>query len=514
MSDNSSRLMLIEPPFYRLSNPRYSLNKLPLGLGYLAGAVRKNTSWDVCIYNSDFAANSKPMKLQHLVGKGFDNYLRQLNDLDSEIWKEIAKTVIDYNPQVVGLTAKTQNFVAATNIATIVKRINPEIKVVLGGPCVSTWGKNVLERCADIDLAVSGEGEETLVELLDKIEGGLDITQVKGTIVRDGDDCVTNAARPFIEDLDSLAYPHEAAEDCLKDYEQYPKHSFQYIFGSRGCPFNCKFCGSRYTWSRKARLRSADNVAREIALLQQKGLTHVQFDDDTFGIKPSYIIELCQAIKEQAPGITWSCEIHVNLVNDKLVSAMKDSGCNAMQVGIESGNNDILKQMRKQMKIEDAYKACDIIRKHKIHLSTFFIAGFPQETEQTLADTVTAMKRVKADRLIYSVFTPYPGTEIFDECIKVGLVDKDFDVARFNHQSPDNCFTQFIEPVRFRQLASNIERTVDRHNRMMQIKRGLTTNMVNRLDRYANRLFGKKPAQVVVKPVEVKAMCSENNRAA
>ncbi|MHB8172982.1 MAG: B12-binding domain-containing radical SAM protein, partial [Nitrospirota bacterium] len=196
----------------------------------------------------------------------------------------------------------------------------------------------------------------------------------------------------------------------------------------------------------------------------------VHFDDDTFGITKQYISDLCNGIMEHCRGLKWSCELHVRLVNEESISLMKKAGCYSIQIGVESGNNSILKEMRKNITIEEALSAARIIKGHGISLSAFFMVGFPQETEETLRDTVTAMKKIKCDSLLYSIFTPYPNTEIFDYCKERGLIKDDYDVSLYNHQSPANCFCMNIAPERFRTLVAKIEKMVDRKNAVNRIK--------------------------------------------
>jgi radical SAM superfamily enzyme YgiQ (UPF0313 family) len=255
------------------------------------------------------------------------------------------------------------------------------------------------------------------------------------------------------------------------------------IFTARGCPYNCLFCGSRKIWSRKPRFRSAENVIKEIKGLQKLGIKLIRFDDDTFGINKGHLIELCNALIEECPGLQWSCELHVNLIDEQTIALMKKAGCYNIQVGIESGNNDILRAIRKNITIEEALRACEIIKKHGIELQAFFIVGFPQETEETLRDTFKAMKKTKCDLLAYSIFTPYPGTETFDLCKEKGLIGPDFDLSLYGHQSPANHFCS-IDAVRFRQLVSEIEKMADRKNSRARIKSILSLSTLKKIQMY------------------------------
>lgn len=464
------KILLIEPPFYRLFKDTYSLDRYPLSLGYLAGTITKETNWDVMVYNSDFFPQSESMKISYLTGVGFDNYLKNLRDFSGQLWNEIKSTVAEYNPKVVGISAKSQNFASACIVAKLVKEFNKQIIVIVGGPHPSMVGSDVL-KCPDIDVCVKCEGEITIVELLKAIDAREEFNTIKGIIYRKDGEIVENPQREYINDLDSICFPHESAPDVLKDYDQYPKNAFRFIFATRGCPYNCFFCGSHKIWSRKVRFRSPANVIREIKSLQKKGLRSVHFDDDTFGVNRQYIKEICNLFIVHRLRIKWSCELHVNLVSEQTISLMKKAGCNLIYIGIESGNNEILKEIRKGFTIEEAFSAVNIIKKAGVELQAFFIVGFPQETEETLKDTITAMKNIKSDALIYSIFTPYPGTEAFEFCKRKGLIGKDHDVSLYNHQSPRNCFCANINSERFRIIVSEIEKTIDRKNSLNRIRK-------------------------------------------
>ena len=154
------RVMFIEPPFYRLYHNQYCLVKYPLALGYLSGAVIKNTDWSVQTYNADFNVEKKVFdpENEYVSGEGFKRYLSSLKDYSLPIWKEVKNSIENYNPGVIGISAKTQNFVSATIVAKIAKEINPEIKVIVGGVHPTMNGSKVL-NCKDIDFLSIGEGK-------------------------------------------------------------------------------------------------------------------------------------------------------------------------------------------------------------------------------------------------------------------------------------------------------------------------------------------------------------------
>lgn len=465
LKKSERRILLIEPPFYRLYNERFGISAFPLSLGYLSGAIKKKTSWKVMAYNAEFAEKPMDISIEFLMKQGYSNYRDNLASLSGKVWEEVRATITEFDPDVIGITSKSPNFASAKIVAKLAKEISPGTTVIVGGPHPSTDGRNAM-KCADIDICVRGEGDETIVELLHAIESGQDLSNISGIIFRKNGDLVETPPRNYVEDLDSLPFPHEIAAEVLKDYDKYPLTAFHRIFAIRGCPFNCSFCGSRYVWSRRPRYRSVGNVVRQIQALQQMGLTHIHFDDDTFGVNKQYIKDLCDELRTRCPGLTWGSEIHVNLVDKETITMMKSAGCNVIQLGIESGNNQILEQIRKGTTIEKALAACETIKNiGGIHLNVFFMVGFPQETEQTLRDTFIAMQKVKCDSFSFSIFTPYPGTELFELCQQKGLIGDDFDLSLYNHQSPNNYFSPEISQEKFAELVSAMARLVDKKNR-------------------------------------------------
>lgn len=464
--NREKRLLLIEPPFYRLYEMGLYLCNMPLGLGYLAGAVLAGTDWRVRVLNADFDPEGRPGQVTHkeMAGAGFTRYLANLANPEAPFWREVEEHIRRERPSVVGISSKSQNFASAKIVARLAKQVDPEVFVVVGGPHPSMAGAEVFREEA-VDASVTGEGEATLVDLLDALEKGRDPGEVKGLMYRDRvGNVAATPARPFIQNLDSLPYPHQVAPKALIDYERYPKEAFGFVFAIRGCPFNCQYCGSRYLWSRRPRFRSPANVVEELRLLAAKGLTHVHFEDDTFGVTKPHLLGLCRAMREAALPLQWSCEISVKLVDDEVVAAMRAAGCWMIILGIESGNDFILSSIRKGITVEQSRKAAQVVRRHGVKLYTFFMVGFARETRQTLADTERLMRTIDSDHLIYSVFTPYPGTDAFEECRQLGLVGEGFDVSLYNHQSPENCFCAFIPREEFRAEAEKIEAFVDAYN--------------------------------------------------
>jgi tRNA A37 methylthiotransferase MiaB len=470
-TSEQNRILLVDAPFFRLYKSSYGCDFYPLALGYLAGAIKDNTNWQVATYNADFVAKPEGFSFLTLV-KEFDSYLKTLNDLTLPIWKEIKEFIAAYRPKVLGISARTQNFPAACNIAKLAKAIDENILIIVGGPHPSLVQQKILD-CPYIDICVIGEGEQTITELLTAVESGKSLNNVPGIIFRTKDALIRTETREFIKDLDKLSYPHAYVRETLKDYEQYPKDAFKYIMATRGCPYGCTFCGSRNIWGRKVRFRTPENVAAEIKMLSENGNNLIHFHDDTFGITRDYIHRLCSSIQKTCPDVLWSCEIHANLVDEKTVSTMKNAGCFLIQMGVESGNNEMLKKVGKNLTIERACSAAEIIKKHGITLHAFFMFGFPDETMETFNDTKAAMFKMDPDIIIYSLFTPYPGTPLFEDLKVAGIINDNFDMASYNHQSPNNYFCLRIPKEKFRQMAADVERIIYGFNNTSTLRRSM-----------------------------------------
>jgi len=483
MPEIPHRILLMEPPFYRLYKDSYSIALFPLSLGYLSGVILRETDWQAMAYNADFNPPGESIKVQYLTGEGHQNYLRTIKDPSEKIWEEIRSMIREYCPSVVGISSKTQNYASACMVAQLAKEVDEKITVIVGGPHASMVGTEIL-KCPHIDLGVRGEGEITIIEILSALEKGKGFRGIRGVFYREDGQEVVNDPREFITDLDTLPFPHQSAPKVLKDYDQYPVSAFMKVISIRGCPHNCQFCASREIWSRKPRFRSPANVISEIKSLQKLGVTLIRFDDDTFGVNKKYISDLCQALMEHCPGIRWDCEIHVTLVEDQIISLMKRAGCYQIQIGVESGNNQILREIRKNTTIEAALAASQTIKKHHIRVQAYFMVGFPQETEETLRDTVAAMKKIKCDLLEYSIFTPNPGTETFELCKAQGLIGDDYNVSLYGHQSPANHFCMNIPFERFRVLVSEIEKMVDRKNTLNRIKMIFSLSTLKKIQMY------------------------------
>lgn len=414
------------------------------------------------VYNADFVPHSTLFPLTYFFEEGFKNYLSNLANINHPAWKELRSTINDFEPSVIGIYCCSANVGCVSMVARLAKEYDERITVIVGGPHPTAVGVEMLDD-SNIDVSVVGEGERVIIDLLDAIENKKPFDEIKGIVFRDNSRVVKTPPREDSYDLDSLCSPYEFASQVLKDYEKYPKAAFGYVMTTRGCKNNCLFCGSRYVLGRKLRERSVENITKELEFLKKMGVRQISFLDDTFGADKEYTQELCTSIIKNLRGLRWSCTSRADVIDTQTVALMKRAGCREIVIGVESGSNEMLRKMRKGTTVQTALNAARTIRENGIKLVAFFMIGFPGETEETLMETFETIKGIDGT-IIFNIFTPFPGTEGFDLCKRMGLVGNDYVPYLFNHRSPENYFIDSMSKERFRELSSVIEEYVDIHN--------------------------------------------------
>jgi radical SAM superfamily enzyme YgiQ (UPF0313 family) len=409
------KILLVYPPITLAE--RYSSDighsggrQIPLGVYYLASTVRR---------------------AGHEV-RVIDGEALELTASD------IATEALRYGPDVVGISSTTVAFHRLLETAREIKARLPHIPVVVGGPHVTAVREAVLEH-PDIDIAVLGEGEETLTELLDTLAAGGDLRSVKGLVLRGGDGGVITEARPFIADLDSLPFP---AYDLISDLRLYNPPPTNYkklpvanIITSRGCPNQCTFCGHS-AFGRTLRQRSPGNIADEIELLyRHHQVREIAFVDDTFTIRPERLCELFDILNRRGIRFPWTCMSRINTVDEGLLRFMKENGCWHVSFGIESGNDTILRTIRKMISLNAVRSVVETCHRLGILTKGFFIVGHPGETLATIEETIRFALSIPLDDIIVTLNTPLPGTEQYRSAHDFGSLVKT-DWARFNMWNP------------------------------------------------------------------------------
>ncbi len=427
------RVLLVAPPFYRLLGSHY--NGLHLGIAYIA-AVLKEHGHFVKIYNADYGGSAEYANQRQLF-EHYPSYKAILNDTAHPIWGEIKENISDFAPDLIGITMLTANYRAAKIVAKVVKSLNDDVKVVVGGTHPTLDPEGTLTG-GEFDYAVRGEGEFTLLELADNREK----EGIKGLSFKRGNRIIHNESRPFIKDLDTLPYP--CRDSFLNDTEYL---DFGQLITGRGCPFSCAYCASQQLWGRTVRFRSVSNVIRELEYLRTNyNPPVIHFADDTFTLNKQRAKEICQQIVNRRLDIKWVCDTRADCLDKELVALMKKAGCIRVKIGAESGSDRILRAMCKGVTTEQIRQAVGLIKEAGLPLTVYLMIGYPQETNEDLQQTIDFARELAADYYSLSVLAPYYGTEVWNNLEKSGKrMDKEH-WEYFYHQSQDMLINHSLDP--------------------------------------------------------------------
>lgn len=388
-------LVLVDPPYDRVAPGyefvRHLTNRSPsLGLLHLAAMARLH-GYEPTIIESDVEALDDAGVVARIVAK---------------------------RPRYVGITLFTVGVWSAVKIAEGVKAALPETTLIVGGPHISSMGRETLERFSCFDYAVVGEGEWALIELLRALEGDGDLAAISGLLWREGGRVRENASRPIPQDLDDLPMP---AWDLLSGFPHafpaavydYPRGPVATIAASRGCPFHCKFCDTS-TFGARVRAYSPAKVVEMIEHLHARwGVRHVLFVDDLFLASRTRVTEFCQRLLATGLRITWTCTARVDTVKPDILALMRRAGCWEISFGLETGSNELLEKMDKAARVERSEQAVGWTHAAGIRTKGLFMLGYPGETEETIRATRDFVRRIPMDIMNLTKFTPYPGSPIY-----------------------------------------------------------------------------------------------------
>jgi len=430
---NKKRILLISPPFYRLMGSHY--NGIALGQSYIA-AVLISQGHEVKIYNADYEERKEYLN-QKEIFENFYVYKNILNDVDHPIWKEIRTKIDHYSPDVVGISMYTATYKSSKIVADIVKELNSNTMVIVGGTHPSLDPFGTMEH-KTFDAIVRNEGEYPFLSIVN----GHDLGTIPGLVYRKNGRIVSTTDPVYIQDLDRLPFPERKAFlNSTRDMD------VGAIITGRGCPFDCTYCCSPTIWKRKARLRSVDNVIKELELLSgEYAVKLIHFQDDTFTMKMDRAAAICKKIIEKKLDIKWICDTRVDRLNAEILELMKAAGCVRVKIAVESGNDEILSKVRKRINTDKVLETVSIIKTAGIPFTVYLMIGFPGETNSQVKETIEFGKRLEADYYSLSILAPYYGTEIYQDLEKSGKkLDKEH-WEYFFHQSKDMLVSDNIEP--------------------------------------------------------------------
>ena len=318
-------------------------------------------------------------------------------------------------PTIVGVYSMFSMKQSALEMA---RQLNDSCELlVAGGPLPTLCPEDFLE---DFDVVAVGEGERTLLELVDTVRSGRSLTDIKGIVYKDRK---INPQRTIIrappreptDDLDSFPFP---ARDQL-DHQAYKRHyqksgyTITSIITSRGCPFNCDFC-SRAVFGNTFRSRSAKNIVDEIETVKTLGYDRVWFADDCFTLNRKRLLNICNEIIKRRLHMDWECLSRVDTIDGEVANKMKQAGCARVFFGLESGNDAVLALMKKQATVNQAKKAVQTAKSAGIQVGAFFILGYPGENNETILDTIRFASELPLDYLSFTMPYPIPGTSLYE----------------------------------------------------------------------------------------------------
>jgi hopanoid biosynthesis associated radical SAM protein HpnJ len=310
-------------------------------------------------------------------------------------------------------------------LATAMKAANPKLKIAFVGPPVTTEPNRALTECKVIDFVVRREFDYAVVEFAQ----GKPLNEILGISYRDANGKIVHTPdRPAIEDLDALPHVTDVYKrdlDVTKYNVPFLLYPFVSLYSTRGCPAQCTFCLWPQTLSGHPwRQRSVEDVAREMAKAKElwPDVREFFFDDDTFNIQKARTIKLCAELKK-IKGLTWSCTSRVTTDYETL-KAMKEAGCRLLIVGYESGDAQILKNIKKGATVERALAFSRDCKKLGLVVHGDFILGLPGETKETIRKTIDFAKQIDAETIQVSIAHAYPGTELYDWADKNDFIVK------------------------------------------------------------------------------------------
>jgi radical SAM superfamily enzyme YgiQ (UPF0313 family) len=453
------KVTLINPPDITVVK-RIELKKgfsigTPLGLAYI-GAVLQKSGYEV--------------KIIDCVGSKLK-------------WNKISSLLEKSSPHIVGVTTTTPTLLSAIEIARKSKELFPNIPVVFGGHGTFKLGSTILKRINEVDVIVHGEGEQTILELVRAIGNNLPLQKVSGISFRKKSrEIRTIASRPFIQDLDSLPFPARhllPMKSYIRDY--FPsvlrKESFKgtVLVSSRGCPFSCLFCAATRFYGHKWRARSPQNVVDEIEHLynnyRKLGLNGFYLGDDNFLVDPKRVCEICNLLIERGlSNLGWICQARVDSADLKLYSKMYEAGCRMLELGIESGNDQILRIIRKGITKNVVRNAVKIAKSVGLKTFGYFMLGLPGDTYETMMDTIQFAEELDLDAVQFNPTFIFPGTEMGKE--------KDIDWLNFLIQEE-----LFTNPLPRTELHPCVPTYQDRQTMIEMVKYAMKRLKIKRIKR-------------------------------
>jgi len=342
----------------------------------------------------------------------------------------------DRKPEYIGFSTTTSSFLDAVRLAERAKEIHPGIRTVFGGVHMSGLRERLLRDYPIIDFGVVGEGEQTLLELVES--DGQNPESIEGLVFRKNGEVVFTGFRKKLIDLDTLPFPaYEKLEGFPQSYKlpifSYPKAPNTTVITSRGCPYTCSYC-DRSVFRRTYRYNSPEYMLELITHLHKRfNIKHVNIYDDTFTLKRERVLKFCELKIKSGLKMTFNCAARTEQLDEEMLRMMKRAGCWMISLGIETGDPDLLKRHRSYLPtakmdnpLENIRAMVHLIKKSGIRAKGLFMMGLPGETEASIDKSMEYVFSLPLDEFNLAKLTPFPGAPIYGDIREHGTFDEDW----------------------------------------------------------------------------------------
>jgi radical SAM superfamily enzyme YgiQ (UPF0313 family) len=330
---------------------------------------------------------------------------------DAMLYERVAAEFLSRRPSVVGFTTLGCSFLFAVNVAALLKRSEPDLPILLGGPHATMLDRQILENFPQFDVVVRHEADETFPFVLEGLELRRfeAIPGITWRVSAGSSGLRSTEGKPKVEDLDSLP---------IVSYEHYPVAELDLdllrIEAGRGCPFMCTFCSTASFFQRSFRLKSAERLVRELDILHARyGFSEFKLDHDMFTVNRRKVVEFCEAVKGR--GYRWRASARVDCVDAELLEKMAESGCASLYFGIETGSVRLQEVCKKRLDLNLVRPMLEVARNVGIETTASFITGYPEEQEQDQDDTLDMLGNCFRPSCLpqLHMLAPEPGTAMY-----------------------------------------------------------------------------------------------------
>lgn len=399
------KVLLIYPPLDHMLKTQHpdALEKVavgqlpPLGLLYVAGYLQTHSPHQVEVLDAIMYRTS---------------------------YQQIEERIRKSSPQVVGIYSTVFTWIDVLKTTELVKRIDRNIHVCLGGPLVSTYPEDIMERDS-IDSAIIEEGEISFTELVNHLAENKPLEKVRGILYRKNGNIIRTEPREVVGDLDTLPFPARHLISYRNYYDLIGRRRpMTTISTSRGCPNKCAFCNR--IGLQGYRTRSPENIVKEIEHCVSMGIGEFFIIDDNFTLDRQRVMDFCDLLIKKRLPIDWDIRTRVDAVDEEMVERLKAAGCKMIRFGVESGTDDILKVLNKKLTVRRIEETFDILKRKGMRYIPYFIIGCPTETREQIMKTIELAIKLDPPYVVFAVLLILPKTTLFFEGLEKGLFKNDF----------------------------------------------------------------------------------------